>query len=221
MYTRCSHCQASYRVNADQLRESRGFMTCIACGERFDALPSLVEDARQRKRQRSLARRRKPDLLYELQREYGVHYRPLAWAVGCVALLMMLSAQWLYFEGHILNEQASYYRTWQNLCRQLGCQPPLYRQLAEIELAQTQLSVAPDQTWLLTSLMTNQAVFSQSAPRLRLEVQDFNGHAIAERIFQPAEYGASELLSVKQSVPIQLRIAPLSSAIAGYHLSVL
>ncbi len=47
MYTQCPHCQQVHALDAMKLRAGRGQMRCEHCGNAFDALARIVEDARE------------------------------------------------------------------------------------------------------------------------------------------------------------------------------
>ncbi len=43
MYTRCPHCQTTYRLSSDDLRSADGEVECGHCGEQFNAIKTLTE----------------------------------------------------------------------------------------------------------------------------------------------------------------------------------
>ncbi len=45
MYTQCSHCETVFQLTAETLRAAGGQVRCGRCGEVFNALARLAEDA--------------------------------------------------------------------------------------------------------------------------------------------------------------------------------
>ena len=45
MYTQCSHCETIFQLTAETLRAAGGQVRCGRCGEVFNALARLAEDA--------------------------------------------------------------------------------------------------------------------------------------------------------------------------------
>jgi predicted Zn finger-like uncharacterized protein len=217
MFTQCDQCHRTHKVSGAQLRDAQGFVVCRYCGNRFNALIHLADNKPGRYRSRRTER--DTDLLRELR---GQRNRPAAWWLGGYALLLLMMAQWLYFDGHVLNENPQYYRAWLALCRQLDCQPPLYRQIEDLDIVESDLALDRENNWRLTAVMINRGAFAQAFPRVQLLIQDFSGQTLAERLFLPGEYAADgRLFEPDQSFNVELTITPPASAIAGYQIKLL
>ena len=47
MFTKCAHCETLFRIHSEQLKAAQGLVRCAHCGEVFNALDHLHEDAQE------------------------------------------------------------------------------------------------------------------------------------------------------------------------------
>ncbi|MDD1620956.1 MAG: zinc-ribbon domain-containing protein [Methylococcaceae bacterium] len=215
MYSRCPHCQTQQSVSAEQLRTSRGLLRCSACGERFDALVSLSEQADEEFKQDNTA-----DFLPNPPKKPTPK---VFWKVGGVLVSLILLAQILYFEGDNLIRQPRLRVGLLAICERLGCRLPEYKNLAEWAVSHSDFQAISDKRYVFSAAITNQAAFPQACPDIKLVLRDFTGQVVAERVFLGREYAAVDLLAANETAEISLAIATPSGVgkIGGYTFTLL
>ncbi len=214
MYSRCPHCAKQQEVTVERLRQSRGFLDCSACGKSFDALRFLSEGE---------------DTVLADKLQYSdkqtVDKRPqtpAVWFVATSLVLLLLLAQILYFEGYRLTMQPQLRARLDKVCATLACRVPPYKNLEELSVSHSDLWVRSDSSYLFSAVLSNQALFAQAAPDLKLSVLNFNGQTIAERVFSSAEYLLRPTtLAPEQTVEIRLAIVAPAAPIGGYTFTLL
>ena len=216
MYSRCSHCQALHTVNVVQLRSGRGLLVCAACGQRFDALVSLSDQADDKFPDAAAADDLLPGVTLNKPKKGG-------WRLAAILSFLMLCAQILYFEGEVFLRQPDLRSGLELICNRLKCRLPAYRNLNEWAVSHGDLQAAADKHYVFSAAITNQAAFPQAYPDIKLILLDFNGQAVAERIFSGQEYSSDASLAANETAEISLSIvAPYSGGkIGGYTLTLL
>lgn len=213
MFSRCPHCDNQQQVTTQQLRDSRGLLNCTACGQAFDALPTLSENADE------LAR---PRRALELAPEpAGPAKSPWAWRTGSLGMLAVLMAQIVYFDGSRLLRMPAVHASLANACRVLDCRPPVANDPEQWALSHSDLEAHLDHRYLLKAALTNQAEITQSFPALKLTVTDFNGRVLAERIFASRQYAADRTLPPNETVQVRLPFVFSAGEVGGFTLSLL
>jgi predicted Zn finger-like uncharacterized protein len=215
MYSRCPHCQTQQTISAEQLRISRGLLTCSACGKRFDALASLSERADAEFQEVSDA-----DLL---SNPHGKRAHRAVWRIGALLSLLLLLAQVAYFKGDAISRQPLLRFGWQAICDHLGCRLPMYKNLDEWTVSHSDLRSLSDQNYVFSAAITNQAAFPQNCPDLKLVLLNLSGQAIAERIFSGRQYSTATSLAANETAEIKLTVVapPGPAKIGGYTLALL
>ncbi|OQW71923.1 MAG: hypothetical protein BVN35_15030 [Proteobacteria bacterium ST_bin11] len=214
MYSRCPHCASQHQVSVEHLRHSRGLLDCSACGKSFDALQFLSEDE---------------DAVLAGRLQYPVSPSPRSWqqtsaawfiATSLVSLLFV--AQILYFEGYALTMQPQFRPHLDKLCAILACRLPPYKNLQELSVSHSDLRLQRDTSYLFSAVLSNQAPFAQAVPDLKLTLLNFNGQAVADRVFSPNQYLAGPTsLAAEQTVEIKLAIVAPAAAVGGYTFTLL
>ncbi|QPK65610.1 DUF3426 domain-containing protein [Methylomonas sp. LL1] len=212
MFSRCPHCDAQQAVTTRQLRDSRGLLSCTGCGQTFDALPSLSEQADE-------APVRHDSIELPSQKSYTTE-SGWRWRLASLAALLVLLGQVVYFEGERLNRQPRIHAALTKVCQTLGCRAPAYENPDAWSLSHTDLQPHLDRRYLLTAALTNQAEFAQAFPQLKLALTDFNGRPLAQRVFTPCQYAADAELGPNQTAQIHLPII-LSAEVGGFSLTLL
>lgn len=212
MYSRCPHCEKQHKVTVEYLRQRRGLLNCSACGKSFDTLRFLSEheDA-------VLA----DDLHYqEMQISERRPQTPAVWLVA--TSLMLLLAQVLYFEGYHLTMQPQLRVGLDKICSAIACRLPLYKNLEELSVSHSNLQVQTDGSYLFSAAVSNQALFAQVVPDLKLTLLNFNGQAIAGRVFSAPEYlPRLTSLATEQTVEVRLAVVAPAAPIGGYTFTLL
>ncbi len=216
MYSRCSHCQTQQEVGAEQLRRSRGLLTCSVCGKRFDALASLSEQA---------------DV--EFNQERDANFLPNlatkksatgAWSVACALMGLGFLAQVIYFEGESLISRQPWLRVGlQAICERLHCRLPAYKNLDEWAVSHSDFRSRSDKNYIFSAAITNQAAFPQAWPDLKLVLLNYSGQPVAERVFSGREYASVPALAADETAEIKLAIVAPSGVgkIGGYTFTLI
>lgn len=215
MYSRCSHCQTQRAISTGQLRKTRGLIKCKACGKSFDALPSLSDKADTKFKKNEAG-----DLLAELAEKKA---RSGAWGLGSTLSVVILCTQVLYFEGDTLLRQPQIRQGLQLVCDIAACTLPPYKNLDELSLSHGEFQAISEHSYLFSAAITNQSLFSQACPDLKLVLQDFNGQAVAERIFTARQYTDIPELPANETTQISLTVVvtPSLGKIGGYTFALL
>lgn len=215
MYSRCSHCQAQQEVSAEQLRRSRGLLSCSACGKRFDALASLSEQA-----DTEFTKENTADFLLNLATKKPA---TAAWGLACALTGLVFIAQVFYFEGDALSRQPQLRAGLQSICDRLQCRLPEYKNLDEWSVSHGDFRNLSDKNYIFSAAITNQAAFLQTIPDLKLVLLNFSGQAVAERIFSGRQYASVAALAANETAEIRLNVVapPGVAKIGGYTFSLL
>ncbi len=141
------------------------------------------------------------------------------WTVGFVAAVILLLAQIYWVEREKLAQDPEQREWLEKICRPLPCQLPVYKNLDEIEILHGDFQLNGNTHYVFQAVISNQASFAQTYPRIKLVLLDFTGAVFAERIFYPAEYlnqTSIPLLAAAQTVEVSLNIAIPEQKIGGY-----
>ena len=212
MFSRCPHCDAQQAVTTQQLRDSRGLLDCLACGQKFDALPSLTEQADE------AVQAQTPDLDFPRSDKPVSIWR---WRVSNGLLAVTLLAQIGYFEADRLIHQPELNKVLSQICPAIGCQVPTYQNPDEWSVSHSDLQAHLDNRYLLTAALTNQSELSQSVPALKLTLNDYQGQPIAERIFAPQVFSQTSTLPANHTTQIRLPLVVSAAEIGGFTLTVM
>lgn len=106
------------------------------------------------------------------------------------ALLLLLGAQWLYFNRAELASESVWRSKLEDLCSILHCELPLRVDLSRIELVDRDVRQHPRVAGalLINATLVNRAAFTQPYPVLAITFSNPSGTPVAARRFNPAEY---------------------------------
>ncbi len=214
MYSRCPHCDKQHEITVEHLRQRRGLLNCSACGKSFDTLRFLSEQE-----DAVLA----DDLHYQdKQISDRRPQTPAVWLVATSLMSVLLLAQVLYFEGYRLTMQPQIRVGLDKICSAIACRLPPYRNREEWSVSHSNLQVQTDGSYLFSAAVSNQALFTQIVPDLKLTLLNFNGQAIAGRMFSASEYLPKlTSLATEQTVEIRLAVVAPTAPIGGYTFNLL
>jgi predicted Zn finger-like uncharacterized protein len=121
------------------------------------------------------------------------------WAAGCVLAVVVLGAQYLWFERDVLAMDVRLRPYYLSVCNIVNCQLPDYLDAAN--LVATDLVVrthpATENGLIVDAILRNGAPYRQRFPPLQLRFSDINGNTLAERTFSPDAYLAGELAGLR------------------------
>lgn len=219
MFTQCPECHTVHSVKAKQLRKNRGLFRCKNCAARFDALQLISEKAPKSK---------PPAPFFPQFQPLSEEPKPAApaayWSAGLCAALLLLGAQFFYFEHRQLLQNTALRPSLERLCSALRCRLPAYRNSAELRILHSELQLGADRNYRLSAALVNDAVFAQAYPVFKLTLTDFNGDRYAERIFAPQEYLPQDpqaLIAAGVAVEIGIDIAAPSVPLGGFSIELL
>ncbi len=159
----------------------------------------------------------------------GTQRRPRLIA-ACVALLLALAAQGVYFYRGEIAARQPLARQWLSVaCAQVGCTVPLPQQPQAIVIEASDLQTLdparPDRIQL-TATLRNHAGHDLAYPALDLVLTNTQDHTLARRIFLPAEYlgaGRDPRVGLTANAELTVRLALETDDLgaAGFRLTLL
>jgi len=115
-----------------------------------------------------------------------------SWGAIAAAFLFtfLLLGQYAYVERYRLAQFAEWRPALETLCASLGCDLPLRRDLARMEIIEREVRDHPrvDDALLVSATFVNRAAFVQAYPTFQVSFSDVSGAAVSMRRFRPAEY---------------------------------
>lgn len=135
----------------------------------------------------------------------------LATSVAGLVLVVLLTAQVLYFMRQDLQADPLYRPYLIQLCGLVGCEVAAPRDLGQILVSSRHVVSHPRYkgALMLDATLVNKAPFAQAYPKLLLRFSDQQGEPHAERVFTPAEYLQGPLVdpdNFVSEVPVQVRL---------------
>jgi len=125
--------------------------------------------------------------------------RIVSWVAGCALALVVLGAQYLWFERDRLAMDAQLRAYYLSVCNVVNCQLPDYLDAAN--LIATDLVVRTHPTagngLIVDAILRNGSPYRQRFPSLQLRFADINGNTLAQRTFSPDAYLAGELAGLR------------------------
>jgi predicted Zn finger-like uncharacterized protein len=135
--------------------------------------------------------------LYELSEsllfdDEPVHHRRTSWGPVAATLLLTLAlaAQYGWWDRNRLAQVAALRPVLEWLCQPLGCDLPLRRDLARVEMVGREVRDHPQvaDALLVSAAFVNRAPYPQAYPVLQISFSDVSGTPVAVRRFMPEEY---------------------------------
>lgn len=116
--------------------------------------------------------------------------RRVLWLGLSLAALLLLAAQWAWFNRTELSQEPRLRPWYILLCSQLNCSIPVYQAISQIRTEGLTIRADPGQSQqlIVDLIIINEAHFDQPLPGLTLQFFDLNQNLLAQRTFQPAEY---------------------------------
>ncbi|HSQ69182.1 MAG TPA: DUF3426 domain-containing protein, partial [Steroidobacteraceae bacterium] len=153
--------------------------------------------------------------------------RAIAWSVGCVVLVVVLTAQLVHHHRQQLAVNPQVGPVLRSLYERIGRPLEPQRDLGAFELLQWGRAQEPDTPGQLRvrATLRNRADFPQPHPLLRLELENRFGAPVAARAFEPEEYltdpaQAARQLDAGAAAEAELLIADPGPDAMGYRLDV-
>jgi hypothetical protein len=199
MLTQCSQCKKTYNISIEELQARSSGLFCPNCEEMLGKLKLFNTD-------------------FFFSAEKNPHSHTLFWGLGCLGGGLLFLTQVYLVERDKLSQNPEQ-RVWlEKICQSLPCHLPVYKNMDEFEILHGDFQQV-DNHYLFQTVLSNQADFQQSYPRIKLSLLDFQGHAFAERVFYPREYLSSHptaLMPAAETIEVNLEIALPTQKVGGY-----
>lgn len=152
------------------------------------------------------------------------------WVLANLVLLLTLAGQALYeFRSEIALSYPSSYPYLRSLCRAVGCDVTLPRDLAALDIASSELQALPQRPdiILLTMVLRNQSGLPQTWPTLEVTFTDSDDKPVGRRQLKPVDYLPKDKASLTagfpphSETPLKLYISTGSLQPTGYRLLLL
>lgn len=213
MFSCCPHCDVQQAVTTQQLRDSRGLLDCRACGQKFDALPGLTEQADE-----SVQTQTTLFDFFSPEKPVSVWH----WRIGNCLLALALLVQIGYFEADRLIQQPKLHQVVSRVCQVVGCRLPAYYNTPEDwSVSHGDLQAQQDNRYWLTAALTNHSDSLQNLPALKLTLNDYQGQPMRMRIFAPTVFSPTATLPANQTLEIRLPLVISAAPIGGFSLTVM
>ena len=196
-------------MQPSQLAAQSGTVRCGKCGELFNGVAALVEQAEE-----GLALEPSPQLgLFDPSRRPAdpapanddappapfmaepPRPRRALWAAAALLALLTLAGQALYrYRAEVAAMLPAARMPLVSLCRSLGCEVPLPRRPELMSIDSSELQADPRREGLiaLNAVIRNRAAFAQDYPSLEVTLTDEADRPVLRRVLAPREYlGAS------------------------------
>jgi predicted Zn finger-like uncharacterized protein len=152
--------------------------------------------------------------------------RRILMAVGSVVLALALVAQAVAtFRNDLAARFPGMKPALSGLCSALGCRVELPARIENVTIETGDLQTLGNNTYLLTTLLHNQAGLTQAWPAIELALSDANDKPLLRRVFTPAEYlpkGVAPAAGfgphAEQPVKLYFQLDQLTPS--GYHIFV-
>jgi predicted Zn finger-like uncharacterized protein len=205
LVTRCPSCGTAFRVQAAQLAAESGTVRCGKCGELFNGVAALVEQAEE-----SLMLEPSPQLgLFDPSRrpaepaalDRGAPPAPFMaepppprralWTTLALLALVALAGQAIYrYRAEVTAMVPPARAPLAALCASLGCSMPLPHrpELMSIDSSELQADARRDGLIALNAVIHNRAAFAQDYPSLEVTLTDEGDRPVLRRVLAPRDY---------------------------------
>ncbi|MEQ1558419.1 MAG: DUF3426 domain-containing protein [Methyloglobulus sp.] len=146
------------------------------------------------------------------------------WSLGFILGCVVLFGQIIYFESGNWSQNPSYRPIMEKFCKYLGCTLRDYDHLDELAVLKGSFISKADDTIVFRAVISNQALFKQHLPSIKLSLLDYNEKLFAQRVFTPKEYvGAHKdyFLPSDSTLEIKLSIAMPRTPVGGYYFDLI
>lgn len=191
MQTTCHHCKTLYSINQAELDVADGDVICSVCNTKFNAYDSLEG--------------------YQDDDDSAVSVSNRRTYLVLAIILMLLSAQYIYFEKDQLLKQPFARNIAQMVCSVAGCHVPAFKDVSKIKLINRKVHSHPveNAALIITATVINNATQAQPFPKILISMADVHGKVHAQRLFSPADYlpeNISEEQNMAAGIPININL---------------
>jgi predicted Zn finger-like uncharacterized protein len=205
LVTRCPSCATAFSVQASQLAAHAGTVRCGKCGELFNGVAALVEQAEE-----GLLLEPSPQLgLFDPSRRpaepatleedvpappFMAEPRPARralWATLAVLAFLVLAGQGVYrYRAEAAAMLPAARAPLAALCAALGCEVALPRrpELMSIDSSELQADGRREGLIALNAVIHNRAAFAQDYPSLEVTLTDEGDRPVLRRVLAPRDY---------------------------------
>lgn len=136
---------------------------------------------------------------------------PLAWLAGCIVLMLLAGAQYLFFKFDTLSRTPQWRPAYTQICAVLDCQMPNIQDINTLSTQLFAVSTHPryQKALLAETLLLNKASHAQPFPDILLSFTDLNNRTIASRRFTPEQYLSGEMAgqtNIPPQVPVHIAL---------------
>ena len=149
----------------------------------------------------------------------------VGWIAAIAAAVIMLIAQYIYFDFNKLARDPDSRGWLTTLCGVAGCTLPTLDDIHQIRSNNLLVRSHPtiDNALVVDAIITNRAAFEQPYPDIELLFTDMAGNVVASRRFHPREYLSGELLGsqkmpARQPIHIALELVDPGAAAVNYEI---
>jgi predicted Zn finger-like uncharacterized protein len=149
----------------------------------------------------------------------------LGWSFLCLTGLLMLLAQFVYFNFDSLAINPKIRPLFEDACHQLGCRLPYVPDPSKIRVEELVVRKHPkvEGALVVDAIVKNSATFPQPFPSLRLHFSNSGNEVIASRVLKPLDYLQGEARLFRRMPPdtsmhISLEIVDPGREAVGYGL---
>lgn len=248
MQTKCPQCNATFPINAEQLRAARGTVQCGECLLKFNALSALYETGDTKiAPQNSISASSIPllqqepppaaeaappssdetdELIAPWETDKPTPHRgtQFFWLLSSFAALVVLIGQFYLNESKNNFPNQAARALFELGCEQLNCELPPLKKVSSIDVVDRSMQTKAD-LLLLDIVLVNHALHVQPFPHLKLTLSDFKNRPIAQRIFSASEYlphnNRDILMAIGKPVGFQLAINPTKEKVETFSFELL
>jgi predicted Zn finger-like uncharacterized protein len=135
----------------------------------------------------------------------------LGWLAGALVMMLLMVAQFAYFQFSELSREQAYRPYYASLCAFIGCRLPSVQNVNQMAARNLIVRTHPtaDKALVVDALIINHASFEQPFPDLLLVFKDINGKGLASRQFKPSEYLAGEMTgasTIPSGIPVHIAL---------------
>lgn len=237
MYTHCPECKTEFKITVLQLRESRAISYCPACDIKFDALELLSETGLNDLDASLIKQKTSNPLGFKYKAEIAENSEPLPWEVETVTarinflpyiaflFFIALAIPVYLFDFNELAQNPRYRPALSSACALFSCTLPIYHQPGEVKVLQGSFHPVGDTSYQLHVVLSNQAIFQQTYPKIRLNLLTMSNKVFASRTFNYQQYlpqpPVTALFEAGATVQASIQISRPEQDIGGYTIEIL
>jgi predicted Zn finger-like uncharacterized protein len=205
LVTRCPSCATAFRVQASQLAAHSGTVRCGKCGDLFNGVAALVEQAEEGLRLEPSPQlglfdpSRRPAEPATLEEDvpappFMADPRPARralWATLAVLAFVVLAGQGVYrYRAEAAAMLPAARAPFAAHCAALGCEIALPRrpELMSIDASELQADGRREGLIALNAVIHNRAGFAQDYPSLEVTLTDEGDRPVLRRVLAPRDY---------------------------------